>query len=112
MLTFISIILIIASVLLVIAVLLQPGKGQGLAAGMGGLSGQFTSMFGTRRATDFLSKLTIGFAIGIMALSLIANIWFVGVEQDIRKPLTEGADLPATNQNPLAPPQVPQQPGN
>lgn len=111
MLTFISIISIIIAILLIIVVLLQPGKGGTMSAGLGGLTGQFSSMFGTRRAIDFLSKLTIGFAAAIMLLALIANLWFVGGDEDIRKPITEGAELPATNPNPIQPMPLPQQPG-
>ena len=116
MLTFISILLIFISIILIIVVLLQPGKGGGIAGGLGGLTGQFSSMFGTRRATDFLSKLTIGFAAAIMILSLLANLFFVGGDEDIRRPITEGSELPAVNPNPTAPPMIPpqqppQQPG-
>ncbi len=52
---------------LVGVVLLQSGKGGGLA-GLGG--GGATAVFGGRGATDVLSKLTQGLAIGYMVLSL------------------------------------------
>jgi preprotein translocase subunit SecG len=75
MLAFIGILLIIIAALLIILVLLQPGKGD-MASSLGALSGQFNSILGTRRTADLLQKLTIGFAAGIMVLTLMANILF------------------------------------
>ena len=77
MLTLLILITIFISVLLTFVVLLQPGKGD-MISGMAGLGGQFNSVLGSRRAADFLTKLTIGLAIGLMALSLITNLFFVG----------------------------------
>jgi preprotein translocase subunit SecG len=108
MLSFVMVLMMIISVLLTVVVLLQPGKG-GMTSSLAGLSGQFSSMFGTRKAVDFLSKLTIGLAVAIMLLSLVANIWLVGIDENVRKPVTEGAQLPPTNANPLNQPALPQQ---
>lgn len=108
MLGFISVIMIILSVLLILVVLLQPGKGDMLSGGLGGLGGTFTSMFGTRRAMDLMMKLTIGFATAIFVLALLTNMFFVGGEESIEKPVTEGVEVPVQQQQipvtPSAPP--------
>jgi protein translocase SecG subunit len=109
MLGFLSVISILISILLIIVVLLQPGKGD-IASGLGGLSGQFSSILGTRRAADFLSKLTIGFAIAILALSLITNYFFVGGEKEIQRAPTEGLSLPPANTPPMDVPTLPPSP--
>jgi len=98
--SFLIIILMIVAVLLIIIVLLQPGKGD-IASSLGGLSGQFSSVLGTRRAADLLMKLTIGFAATIMLLSLVVNLAFVGGKEDRPKAPTEGVSLPVSTPNPL-----------
>ncbi|MGE5480524.1 MAG: preprotein translocase subunit SecG [Chloroflexota bacterium] len=112
MLAFISIILIIIAILLIGVVLLQPGKGD-MMTGMGGLTNTFSSMFGTRRATDILSKTTIGLALAILLISLLTNLFFVGGGETAPKPVTEGVELPSAPANPgqaLPPAQQPAQP--
>lgn len=54
--TFLLVLLIIDSLLLVIAVLLQSGQGQGLAATFGGVSSSASSLFGTRQTGNLLTK--------------------------------------------------------
>ena len=111
MFAFIVVILLILAVLLTVVVLLQPGKGD-ITASMGGLSGQFTSMFGSRRAMDLLTKMTIGFAIAIFVLILLTNLFFLGGESEGPRAVTEGVELPATPATPFQVPQAPpQQPG-
>jgi len=58
-------------VLLILIVLLQAGKGGGLAGAFGGTGGQ--AILGTRGTADFLGKLTIYLAIGFMVLSLVLS---------------------------------------
>lgn len=114
MFTVIVILMLIMSILLILAVLIQPGKGE-LSAGLGGVSGQFGSMFGMRRASDFLVKFTIGLALGILLLSLIANKFFLATTAEERTPVTVGAPapaavpqgMPAPQQNAPAPQQTP-----
>lgn len=105
MLGFISIIMIILSVLLMLVILLQPGKGDMLAGGLGGLGGTFTSMFGSRRAMDLMMKLTIGLAAAIFILSIITNVFFIHTDEGVLKPVTEGVEVPVQQQQ-----QVPVQP--
>lgn len=99
MFVFMCILLALAGILLVAAVLIQPGKGSGLTAGMGGVSGQISGMFGARRTADFLQKFTIGLALAILLLAVVTNKFFLstptvaGAEE--RTPITTGAPKPA-----------------
>lgn len=60
--------------LLILIVLLQAGKGGGLAGAFGGAGGQ--TFLGARGAADFLSKFTIYLAIAFMFLSLILSLTY------------------------------------
>ncbi len=68
-------IIIILAVLLILVILAQNPKG-------GGLSSQFTGggsqLMGVKRTTDLLEKLTWGFAIAILALSISVNLFLPG----------------------------------
>jgi preprotein translocase subunit SecG len=63
-----SIVILVVSVLLGLIVLVQNPKGGGLAANFSGGS-QF---MGVRQTADMLEKLTWGFGVGILILSLAA----------------------------------------
>jgi len=54
--TFLVILLILDSVVLVTAILLQSGKGGGLAASFGGATSAADSLIGTRQAGNLLTK--------------------------------------------------------
>ena len=56
MFTFLLVLLIIDSVVLIAAILLQAGKGNGLAASFGGVSSSADSLLGTRQAGNLLTK--------------------------------------------------------
>lgn len=110
MFVFMCILLVLAGVLLIAAVLIQPGKGGGLTAGMGGVSGQISGVFGARRTTDFLQKFTIGLAIGIFLLAIVTNKFFLstpsnGAAGDDRTPITTGVAKPAPQPLPQSAPQ-------
>ena len=66
----------IISVLLMIVVLMQASKGEGLSGTFGGGGGMGT-MFGTRRTADFLSKATwwLGGSLGVLAI--VINLFFL-----------------------------------
>ena len=110
MFSLIGILIILASIFLIIAVLLQPGKGD-LTATFGGLSGQFGSMFGMQKTKNILSTTTKVLVASIFVLALLVNRFFVsGVGHQTGqtvKPVTEGAKVPVGN---LAAPPVQQQP--
>jgi preprotein translocase subunit SecG len=67
---------LIVSVFLVIVVLLQSSKGGGLAGSFGG-TGQFGTVFGTRRTADFLSKATWWLGGSLLVLAIIINLFFL-----------------------------------
>ncbi|MCO5252401.1 MAG: preprotein translocase subunit SecG [Candidatus Kapabacteria bacterium] len=95
MFTVLAIVMIILSVLLILVVLLQPGKGD-MITGMGGLGGTFSSMLGSRRTLDLLSKITVGLAASIFVLALMTNKFFVGSADEMTRPVTEGVAVPQT----------------
>jgi preprotein translocase subunit SecG len=108
-----SVILLIAAILLILAVLIQPSKSGGLgSAGFGGVSGQFSNMFGVRRTTDFLQKFTIGIALAILLLVVITNKFFLdtgSASQGERVPVTVGAEKPVFPQQQSQQQQAPAQ---
>jgi preprotein translocase subunit SecG len=61
-------------VLLILIVLLQAGKGGGLAGAFGGAGGQ--TFLGARGAADFLGKLTIYLAVAFMSLAFILSFTY------------------------------------
>ena len=63
--------ILVISVLLVLIILAQNSKGGGLSSQFGGSS--TSQIMGVKRTGDLLEKLTWGFAIAILALSLSAN---------------------------------------
>jgi len=68
MYTLMIIIHVIVSLALILIVLLQTGKGAEMGAGFGGGSNQ--TIFGSRGAATFLSKVTTGAAVIFMLTSL------------------------------------------
>ncbi len=68
---------IIISVLLVIVVLLQASKGDGLSGTIGGGAGGFGTVFGARRTADFLSKATWWLGGSLLVLSIVINLFFL-----------------------------------
>lgn len=56
MFTFLLVLLFIDSIVLIAAILLQSGKGSGLAASFGGVSSSADSLLGTRQAGNLLTK--------------------------------------------------------
>ena len=68
MYTFLVVIHVLVSVMLIMVVLLQSGKGAGMGAAFGGGS---QTLFGARGQTTFMHKLTAGMAILFMALSVV-----------------------------------------
>ncbi|HEX7981233.1 MAG TPA: preprotein translocase subunit SecG [Gemmatimonadaceae bacterium] len=56
MYTFLLVLLILDSLVLIAAILLQSGKGSGLSASFGGVSSSADSLLGTRQAGNLLTK--------------------------------------------------------
>ena len=72
--TVLTILVLIASVLITLIVLLQNGKGGGLASNF--VAGNQT--FGVRQTADFLEKTTWGLAIALVVLCIMATAFISG----------------------------------
>ena len=81
--TILTILILIAAVLLVIVVLLQNGKGEGLASNF--IAGNQT--FGVRQTADLLEKVSWGLVAFILVLSIVTS-FTTG---------TNGTDMDVTN---------------
>ena len=68
--TFILVVHFAACILMIIAVLLQPGKSSGMALFGGGSD----ALFSTASGTSFMRKLTIGLAVTITLTSLALTV--------------------------------------
>ena len=71
MYTLIITLIILFSVLLVLVILAQNSKGGGLSSQFGGSSA--SNIIGVKKTGDLLEKLTWGFIVAIMVLSLTTN---------------------------------------
>ncbi|MBP5561310.1 MAG: preprotein translocase subunit SecG [Muribaculaceae bacterium] len=71
MFIFLSVLITIASLLLVGVVLIQKSKGGGLASNVSG----YNQMLGVRKTTDFIEKTTWGLAIFICLASIVTVHW-------------------------------------
>lgn len=68
---------IIVSFLIVVVILLQASKGDGMAGITGGAAGNFGSMFGSRRTANFLSKSTWWLGSVLLVLAVVINLFFL-----------------------------------
>lgn len=82
--------LILFGVLLIGAILLQPGTKGGLGASFGG--GGANSAFGAQGATPFLSKATYWLAAGFLGTTLLIEILIIRSNRSV---LEKTADKPA-----------------
>jgi preprotein translocase subunit SecG len=90
MFTVLVTLIIILCILLSLVVLAQAAKGNGLAGGLGA-PGSVGTMFGVRRASDFLMKATIIIAAVFMLFSIAVNRLFLPTTTgQIVNPLREG----------------------
>ena len=81
--TILTVLIVIAAILLIAVVLLQNGKGEGLASNF--VAGNQT--FGVRQTADILEKITWGLVAFILVVSIITS-FTTG---------TNGADMDVTN---------------
>ena len=81
--TILTVLILIAAVLLTVVVLLQNGKGEGLASNF--IAGNQT--FGVRQTADLLEKISWGLVAFILVLSIVTS-FTTG---------TNGADMDVTN---------------
>lgn len=85
---------------LVLVVLLQSGKGGGLAGAFGGMGGAGQQLFGGRGAATFLSKATTVLGISFMTTSLILAL-LAGSQGGARSVLRDGP-APGTTPPPVS----------
>jgi preprotein translocase subunit SecG len=74
MFTFLLVLLVLDSLVLIAAILLQAGKGNGLAASFGGVSSSADSLLGTRQAGNLLTKTSWWGGALFLFLSLVLSI--------------------------------------
>lgn len=72
MFTAILVLLVIVCVLLILVVLIQPSKGGASGAISGGITNQ---IMGVQRSSDLMEKLTWGFAVSVIVLTLSTNFF-------------------------------------
>jgi preprotein translocase subunit SecG len=109
MLTFMTIVHVVLSVLMIFVILLQPGKDAGMGSALGG--GAATSAFGGRGGVTFLSKMTGVFAALFFLTSL--GLSFVGMRTSVAAgsvaapkptpPIEGGTTPPALTPTPTEP---------
>src|ERR1043165_5472899 len=103
-----TILIILACVLLVLAVLIQNPKGGGLAVGFSASN----QVMGVRKTTDFLEKFTWGLLVTLIVFCLLGTIILPSTNQSSTQSLLQekaenAAPLPTPP--PVAPPQSPAQ---
>jgi len=106
MYTFLVVLFVVLSVTMVIVILMQAGKGQGLAGAIGGGAGG-SSVFGGRGAADFLGKATSWIAASYMILALAIGYMYKSEAEEsqqslIQKRVEEQQAIPTPN-IPVAP---------
>jgi preprotein translocase subunit SecG len=74
MFTFLLVLLVIDCFVLIAAILLQSGKGSGLAASFGGVSSSADSLLGTRQAGNLLTKASWWGGAIFLALSFVLSL--------------------------------------
>jgi len=105
---FLVIISSIIAVVLMIVVLMQASKGEGLSGTFGGGGGGMSSMFGTRRTADFLSKATWWLGGSLAVLAIVINLFFLPgqttanqresiIQQSSRQHVPQAPTLPQQN---------------
>lgn len=98
---FLILVITLIAILMAIVVLLQSGKGGGLAGIAAG--GQTTQILGARQAPDFLEKATWTLGTAFIVLCVLAN-FFVGGSEAQRSVIQEGGVGTAPPvENPLPP---------
>ena len=110
MYTFLLILLILDSLLLIGVVLLQSGKGGGLAASFGGVSSSAEALFGSRQAGNLLTQASWwcgGIFVFLAFVLQIASTRSRGPRSVLDKPFTQTQQQPPTSPVPGATPNAP-----
>ena len=88
MLTFLIVLFVLVSALMVVVILMQAGKGQGLAGSFGGF-GAGGAIFGGRGAATFLSKATMVLAVSYGLLCLLIGYVYKADNEGVRESLIQ-----------------------
>jgi preprotein translocase subunit SecG len=88
MYTFLIIIFVLLSLSMVVVILLQAGKGQGLAGSIGGGMGG-GAIFGGRGAADFLSKATSWIAALYLIFAILIGVIYKSEAESAQRSLIE-----------------------
>src|SRR2546423_12948168 len=113
MFTVLVILIIFLCIILTLVVLAQAAKGNGLAGGLAA-PGSVGTMFGVRRASDFLMRATIIIAGAFILLTLVANRVFLPSNGTTIQNVVREGNPPPVSQPPVqsmpqsAPPDQPQ----
>lgn len=94
---FLIILITLIAIMMAIAVLLQSGKGGGLAGIAAG--GQTTQILGARQAPDFLEKATWTLGTAFIVICIIAN--FFATSNEAQESVIQGTAPEAPIENPL-----------
>jgi preprotein translocase subunit SecG len=110
---FLVVIASIIAVFLMIVVLMQSSKGDGLSGTFGGAAGSMGTMFGTRRTADFLSKATWWLGGSLAVLAIAINLFFLPGQATAnqRESIIQGAgrqQIPQTPELPTQSQSIPQ----
>ena len=103
MYTLIVVLHVMVSLILIVVVLLQAGKGAEMGAAFGGSS---QTIFGSRGAATFLSKLTVGAAVVFMVTSLTLSMFsrsrsvLPSVTESSPSPSQESENIPTPVETP------------
>ncbi|MFI5263866.1 MAG: preprotein translocase subunit SecG [Candidatus Kapaibacterium sp.] len=100
MFTILVVFIILLSILLTLVVLSQAAKGNGLAGGLGA-PGSVGTMFGVRRASDFLMRATIIIAGAFMLFTIVANRFFLPNEGAVIQNVVREGAAPPVSQPPI-----------
>lgn len=85
MYVFISILILIASILLILIVMIQNSKGGGLASGFSSSN----QIMGVRKTTDFLEKATWGLAGTVVVLCIVITAFIPRQEQGVQSEIRQ-----------------------
>jgi preprotein translocase subunit SecG len=109
MFTVIVILSIIAAILLILVVLLQPGKGD-LSASFGGIGSQMGSMFGMQKTANILAKITKYLAAFIVIMAILVNKFFIEPDEaEFKNPSVMGRNVGEVQRSVTPEQQAPQQ---
>jgi preprotein translocase subunit SecG len=96
-LIFLIVLIILTCTLLVLVVLAQNPKGGGLASNFGGAGS--SQLMGVKKTGDLLEKLTWGFAIALIVLSLSVTLVMKPAEVEVEEPDPATIEQPAADPN-------------